>query len=1049
MHKKRNIIEWAMHYRQIVILITAVLVAFGVFALVKMNKNEFPNFTIRQGVAVAVYPGASSAEIEEQVTKPLENYIFTFKEVKKEKTKSYSRNGLSIVQIELNDDVDGADKENFWSRFKLGVQQFKLQLPSGVAAVVVNDDFGDASSLLITMESRDKTYRELADYMDRLKARLRTIESVGRLSVTGNQQEQIAIEVDTRKLSQYGIGQSVVTAALMAQGFNTTAGTQRTPAYEAPIHVASSLNMVNDVEQMVVYSGPDGHVLRVKDIASVRREYAEPTSYVTNNGKKCLVLSVEIKKGRSITEMGSDIKAVLADFQRSLPEEVSMFTITDQSQVVGDSVVDFLKELLIAIVAVIIVVVLLLPLRVALVAASTIPISIFISLGLFYAFGIELNTVTLAALIVTLGMIVDNSIVIIDNYVELLGEGKTRWEASIQSATHFFKSILTATLAISVTFFPLLLTMKGMYKDFLLLFPWGMTIVLMVSLAVAELVVPFLQFYFIKGPAGVSSQTGQTCPTGPTSQTPPPSPSILSRLQHLYDRFIDLCFRHPYGVVGIAVASVAIGVLLMARLPQKMMPTAERNQFAVEIYLPTGSSLQRTVAIADSLEHILRKDSRVVSIASFKGTASPRFQTSYAPQFGGKNYAQFIVNTRDNEATLGVLADYRMRYANAFPGAYVRFKQLSYSGEGNSVEIRLSGDNWTRLKQTADSITAIMRQNDSLILVRNDVYEPLLTTDIHLNQLRANRLGVTNAQVELAMATRYASGGIPVTTVWNGDYGIPVVLKTTRSALATTADIGDEPIPVAGGLRSVPLRQIATVKPAWEDGQIAHLNGQRTITIMADVADGPNVMAVTSDLQKRLRQDRMPTGITMAWGGEYEQANEATPQIVGGLMISIVIIFFLMLAHFRRIKTATMLLFSLSLVVFGTAMGVLIPGSAFSLTCYLGVISLMGILVRNVIIMYDYAEELRENESLTAHEAIFLSAKRRMRPIFLTSAAASMGVIPMILGGSGLWQPMGNVIFFGTIITMLFILTVMPIAYWLLESGSTARRLRSEDLEKQ
>lgn len=222
MTKKRNIVEWAMHYRQIVILITAVLVAFGVYALGKMNKNEFPNFTVRQGVVAAVYPGATVSEMEEQVTKPLEDYIFTYKEVKKAKTKSYTRNGLTIIQVELNDDVNGADKENFWSRFKLGVQQFKMSLPSGVLAVQVQDDFGDASALLITMESDEKTYRELNDYMDDLKERLRNIESVGRLNVYGGQQEQISVYVDTRKLANYGIGQSVMTSALMAKGFNTT-----------------------------------------------------------------------------------------------------------------------------------------------------------------------------------------------------------------------------------------------------------------------------------------------------------------------------------------------------------------------------------------------------------------------------------------------------------------------------------------------------------------------------------------------------------------------------------------------------------------------------------------------------------------------------------------------------------------------------------------------------------------------------------------------------------------------------------------------------------
>ena len=1038
MEKKRNIIEWAMHYRQIVVFITALLVAFGVFALDRMNKNEFPDFTVRQGVVVAVYPGESVSEMEQQVTKPLENYIFTYKEVKKAKTKSFTRDGVAIIQIELNDDINGADKENFWSRFKLGVQQFKASLPSGVLALQVQDDFGDASSLLITMESNEKTYRELNDYMDDLKERLRNIESVGRLNVYGGQHEQISVYVDTRKLAQYGIGPSVVSTALMAKGFNTTAGAQQTPRYEAPIHVDRSLNKVNDVEQMIVYSAPDGQVVRVKDIADVRREYPAPTSIVTNNGKKCIVLSVEMKKGRSITDMGEAVKKQIADFQQTLPKDVTMFTITDQSQVVHDSVVNFLKELLIAIIAVVVVVLLLMPMRVALVAASTIPVTIFISLGLFYAFGIELNTVTLAALIVTLGMIVDNSIVIIDNYMELLADGMPRWQASIQSANHFFKSILTATLAISITFFPLLLTMTGMYHDFLLFFPWGITIVLMVSLVVAELLTPFLQFYFIREPMRQRmNKDGK------------PAFSFLNLIQKYFDRLIDFCFRHPYGVMGVAVVSVVAGMGLITILPQKMMPTAERNQFAVEIYLPTGTSLTKTEAVADSLEHILRKDSRVVSIASFKGTASPRFQTAYAPQFGGKNYAQFIVNTTDDKATEAVLADYRMRYTNAFPGAYVRFKQLSYSMEGNSVELRLSGDDWQQLKHTADSVTALFRANRDLILVRNDVGEPLLTTDIHLDEQKANRLGISNALVELTMATRYSQGGIPVATVWDGDYGIPVALKTDKANHATVTDIADEPIPVAGGLKTVPLRQIAKVKPRWDDGQICHRNGRRTITVMADVVDGVNVMNKTAQLQKQLPADRMPDGVKAEWGGEYEQSNEATPQILSGLLISTVIIFFLMLGHFRKISTALLLLVSLTLVLFGTAMGVLIPGSEFSLTCYLGVISLMGILVRNAIIMYDYAEELRETEHLTAHQAIQTSAKRRMRPIFLTSAAASMGVVPMMLGGSGLWAPMGNVIFFGTIITMFFILTILPIAYWLLMSGTTKRRAKSLELEAQ
>ncbi len=1040
-NKKRNIVEAAMHYRHIVILITSCLIAFGVYGLAKMNKNEFPDFTIRQGVVVAVYPGATAEDVEEQVTKPLEDYIFTYKEVRKEKTKSFSRNGMSIIQVELNDDLE--DKDEFWSKFKHGINAFKSSLPRGVLAIQVNDDFGDTSALLITMESDDKTYREMHDYMTAMKDSLRKITSVGRMNVLGEQKEQIAVRFDADRLSKYGISEQTVAVNLLGKGFETTAGTRKGDGIDQPIYVSRTLNAVNDIEQTIVYSSPSGDVVRLKDIATVSKEFQEPSSFVTNNGHKCLVLSVEMKKGQNITEMGDDIDKKLDAFKQSLPADVKLFKITDQPHVVSASVWNFLKELLIAIVAVIIVVLLLMPVRVALVASSTIPISIFISLGLFYAFGIELNTVTLAALIVTLGMIVDNSIVIIDSYMELLGEGVPRWQASIQSANHFFRSILSATLAISVTFFPFLVTMHGSMGDFITLFPWAISLILFVSLLVAELVVPFLQFYFIRKPIKAKNSRLR---------------SFLDILQSSYNWLIDRCFNHPYITVGVGVASVIVGIIMIKQLPQRLMPTAERNQFAVEIYLPTGTSLRQTAALADSLENIIKQDDRVVSIASFKGMASPRFQAGYAPQFAGTNYAQFIVNTKDDKSTVAVLEKFRPKYENAFPGAYIKFKQLAYGTDENPVEIRLAGDDWVQLRHAADSLTEVFRKNPDLRLVRNNVNEPLPATQITLDPVLASRMGISNLGVESTMAMRYNSGGMAVGTIWEGDYGMNITLKGTRADSASLNDVANEQMPVYGGVSSVPLRQVASVNSVWHDGQIPHRNGMRCITIMAEVAQGLNATAVNTSIQEQLKDVKLPSGVSLSYGGEVESNEENMPTLVGALLIAIVIIFFILLAHFRRIATAVLLLVSLSLCLFGTAMGVWITGVDFSLTCFLGVISLMGILVRNAIIMYDYAEELRNQEGTesesgvhhpTTKEAIMTSAKRRMRPIFLTSAAASMGVIPMILGGSGLWMPMGAVICFGTIITMFFILTILPIGYWLVMSGSTRRRLASNQIEQQ
>jgi len=1036
MEKKRNIVEWAMHYRQIVILITAILVAFGIYGLVKMNKNEFPNFTVRQGIVIAAYPGVTSDEIEEQVTKPLEDYIFSYKEVKKDKTVSYSRNNMAIVQVELNDDLK--DKDEFWSKFKHGIQQFKSELPSGVYAILVNDDFGDTSSLLLTMESDDKTYWELNDYMKSLKDSLRQIESVGRLTVSGMQKEQISVIFDNAKLSQYGINDVHILQVLQSKGVITTAGIQKTDDYDIPIIVDRSINQVKNIEDVIVYNDPSGNNVRLKDVAKVKREYPEPAEMITNNGHKCLLLSVEIKPGRNITDMGNAVKAKIDAFEKTIPKDVTIFTITDQSKVVSDSVVDFLKELLIAIAAVIGVVMLLLPMRVALVAASTIPISIFISLGLFFAFGIELNTVTLAALIVTLGMIVDNSIVIIDNYMELLSQGESRWHASIKSATHFFKSILSATLAISVTFFPFLLTMKGMMHDFLLTFPWSITIVLMVSLLVAELIVPFLQFHFIRKP--IDSEL---------PQKENKRFSFLDVLQKYSDQLVNFCFRHPYGTVGTGVISVILGVLLFNCIPQRDMPYADRNQFAVEIFLPTGTSLPKTGKVADSLANILKKDKNTVSVAVFKGCSSPRFQTTYAPQIGGTNFAQLIVNTSGPKATTKMIADYRDKYADYFPSAYVKFKQLDYGAEANTIEIRLSGSNWRLLKRNADSLTQRLRLMPELILVRNDVYEPQLLDRIHLKEDEASRMGVENSMLENIMALRYNSDGYQVGSVWNGDHEIPVRIKSNKGDRSTVQDILDEMVPANGGQTWIPLRQVANVKTDLTDGQISHRNGIRTVTVMANVKTSLNGLAMTKTVQDRLENFKPSDGVNLTYGGELAEANETAPQIIAALAIAVIIIFFILLWHFKRVSTAILLLASLSLCLFGTVVGMLVMGLDFGTTCYLGVISLMGILVRNAIIMYDFAEELRTTEGITAHEAIQESAKRRMRPIFLTSAAASVGVLPMVISGSGLWVGMGIVILFGTLITMFFILSILPVAYWLLMSGSTNKRNKNLALENQ
>ena len=738
---------------------------------------------------------------------------------------------------------------------------------------------------------------------------------------------------------------------------------------------------------------------------------------------------MEMREGNNIVQMGEDVNKVLEEYEKELPDDVSIFRITDQSQVVGDSVTTFLRELLIAIIAVIIVVMLLMPLRVASVAASTIPITIFLSLLVFYACGLELNTVTLAALIATLGMIVDNSIVIIDCYMEKLDSGIDRWTAAIESAKEFFKSILSATLAISITFFPFLITSQGMINDFLQSFPWAITIILFLSLLVAVLLVPYIQYHFIH--TGFRKQ-----PKEEKKQRR----SFLTILQSSYDKLIVKCFAHPIRTMGVGLLSIVAGVVIFLSLPMKLMPFAERNQFAVEIYMPFGTALEQTAVVADSLESILRQDSRVVSVASFKGGGSPRFHTSYTPQMPGSNYAQFIVNTIGNKATEEMIAEYKDKYLNYFPNVRVRFKQLEYSEGAYPIEMRVKGNNRDSLRLAADKVKSVMSEFDGLSLVHDNWEGQLPGVSLRLKDDEMSRLGINKALLSTGLSM-HLGNGLPVTTVWDGDYPIDVVLKDGGNIEPSYEDVGNQYVSAWGGTVSVPVRQIADIEPDWHDAQIAHRNGIPSISIQSDVKEGSNAAALTKEIVKAIEKIDLPDGVDFEVGGSEETDNEMLDMILSGLFISIVVIFFILLFHFRRINMALLVLGSISLCLLGAALGIWVMGLDVSVTAVLGIVSLMGILVRNGIIMLDYADELREKEGLTVREAALHSAKRRMRPIFLTSAAASMGVIPMILGGSPLWSPMGSVVFFGTIVSMVLTVTILPVAYWLIFSRADRKSI--------
>ena len=1011
MKASNNIIAWSMRNFRISFLIVGCLFLFGGYALVHIPKQEFPEYTIRQGVVVGIYPGATTEEVEEQLAKPLEQFLMTYKEVKRRKTTSTSQNGMCYVMVELNDDVN--NKDEVWSKIKHGLASFKAQLPAGVVALTANDDFGDTSALLITLESDTRSYRELKTYMDELSDRLRRIESVSNIRPYGVQQEQISVYVDRERLAAYGIGEKVVSAALAAQGLTPTGGTVSNAETETPIHIAATLAGEQEVAEQIVWSDPDGHLLRVKDVARVVREYDDPESYIRNNGHRCVLLSMEMLAGNNIVEYGEEVDGVLHRFiEEVLPGDVSVQRIADQAKVVGDSVRSFLRDLFISMAIIIVVMMLLFPFRSALVAAITIPVSTFISVGIMHLCGIPLNTVTLAALIVVLGMIVDNSIVVIDGYLDYLRRGYSRWFAAVESAREFFPSLLLATVCICMIFYPLLFTMTGMFRDFLNFFPWTITINLMVSLLLAVLIIPFLEILII--PAVQPRREGKV--------------AFTDRVQTLYSRVLAWTFRHGWLTISMGIASVVIALVIVPQLKFRMVPFADRDQFAVEIYLRPDTPVGRTAEVADSVFRVLRADGRVKSVTSFVGCSSPRFQMSYAPQIAGKNYAQFIVNTTSADDTEEILDCYADSWADRFPEAYVKFKQLDYQNVP-SLEFRFYGENLDSLHTAAERLMARMREMPELMWVHSDYEEPRMIAGVSLDPVTASQLGITRTTAAANLAL--ASGDVAVGAVWEGDYKLPVVLKNDdRNGERSLADIEDTYVSSLVPGVSVPLRQIADIEPRWSETRIVHRNGVRCISVSADLKRGENAMRMTSKIRNILDNELvLPAGVTPEIGGAREFDAETIPPIASGLGISLVIIFFFILVNFRKFGISLVIMAAMSLCLFGAMLGLWIAGFTIGLTSVLGFITLLGMIVRNVILMYQHAEDKRKACHWTARLAAYDAGKRRMVPIFLTTATTAVGVIPMMLDGNSYWAPVGVTIFAGGIGSLILVVTILPVLY--------------------
>lgn len=1019
-----NPVRASLRFPQVTLVLTAMLFIGGVMEFLTMPRREDPKITIRTGLVIAAYPGATAEEVESQVTHKIEERLFRFEEVRREKTYSTSRNGLVIINVELNKSVKNSDQ--FWSKLRLDMAQLKqAELPSGVRGPIVDSDFGDTVAALIAVKGGNYGYRELKDYAQRVESAIRTIPAASKIKRIGDQKESLEVTGSWERISQYGVDPRKVEQAL--QGRNTINFGGRIPSGSSklPIEANGPFQTEEQIRQIMVDVSPAGQPIYLGDLANVKRVYKDPDEYARMGGEPTILLSVEMHEGNNIVEFGKQLHQTLAQMQNQLPPDVQLEFVADQPRVVSERVHDFTREFGIAILSVILVTLVLLPMRVALVSAVAIPVTVSVTFGMLNAAEIELHQVSIAGLIVVLGMVVDDAIVIADNYVELLDHKVPIADACWRCASEMAVPVLAATLTIIASFLPLLL-LSGACGEFIRALPIAVAVALSVSFVVAMMLTPMINGAFIK--RGLHD---------PSAEQKGKKPTALDYMQRYYNQIIAWAMHHRKKVLIAAVISFVAGIGILSLVRQQFFPLAERDQFVLDVWLPEGTRIEATDATVRRIEAVLNKEGDVHNYTSFLGSSFPRFYYNVNPVPTSSNFAQILVNTRTVKGTPKLVEHLREQLPSVVPEAKVFTKELQQGDVMEApVEVRIVGDDLNTLRTIGDQVQNILNHTPGAIYVHTDWHEDQMLAGVDMRQEVANRLGFTNTTIANELAGSF--DGETVSTFWEGDRDVDIDLRLDSAQRQTFQNISDTYMlsPITGA--RVPVNAMASLSPRWHPGRIVRRNGVRTLTVRA-FPDGERLGSqILTDAKDKIGNLQLPRGYRIEYGGEDENQRETFGEMRVALGISLLLIFLILLLQFRKLSDALIVMAAFPLALPGAALGLFITHNPFGFTAFIGVISLGGLVVRNSIILVDYIHE-RMKHGVGLEEATLEAGERRLRPIFLTTMAAAVGVTPMILSRSSMWSPLASVIAFGLLGSMFFTLVVIPVLFVVVNTKKVAK----------
>ena len=1018
-----NLTQIALENNRVTIVVLLVVALLGLVGYQTMPRDSMPPYTIRVASVVASFPGAGPERVESLITSKIEEVAQELPELKT--VASESRPGLSVVSVALKQEVPPEELQAVWDRLRRKIETIRSDLPEGIYGPKVKDDgVGVVYGIVIGLTGDGFTFAELETYAKDLRDDLIKLPDAAEVRISGIQEERIYLQFNDARLAELGLSAQKIKNSIASTNIVFSGGEVSLEDERLVLEPTGSYADLDDLGRTLIAVGKDGSVY-LGDVTRIVRAYETPQQRLVKiNGQPGLSLSVALSEGANIIKLGKEIDQLVALHQARLPLGITLNRVASQDFEVEKSVANFTNNLLQSVTIVLLSMLIFLGLRTGLVVASLIPMTIVATLFIMGVLDVGLNQVSLAALIMALGMLVDNAIVVSEAIVVKMEKGTDAKEAAIESARELAVPLLVSSLTTSAAFLSFFLAASIMGEMMGPLFS-VITIALLSSWLLSLTMVTLLAVFFIR----VKQQASQS-----------EKSTFIERLNGQYKELLLRALARPYSFMGIIAGLFVLSLLGFGFLPFIFFPDSERNLLTVNLNLPLGTKIETTTArverlesyIADSLLVSKNRQRGVTDWATFVSEGPPPYDLGYQAGEANSGYAHMLLNTSSGDDNQWVIDHLDAFCFRSFPDAEIRVSRLAGGGGGSDMAVRITGPDPNELFGLADRIKQKLNEISSAQNIADDWGPKIKKVVVDIDQSKTQNAGLTNQDIALSLQT--ALTGFNTGAFREGDQSLPIVLRNESSQDVDVRQLESINLYAQGSGKNVPLGQVAQIVPQWQLAKIKRRDLYRTLTVTCDAKSGFTAQDITDEFIPWLEEDSKSwqQGYRYELGGESEQSSEAMSAVVAKLPLSGFIILALLIVQFNSFRKTFIVLSTIPLGLIGVIVGLIVFRSFFGFFAFLGLISLAGIVINNAIVLIDRIQTELDRSGEKPIEAIVAAAQQRFRPILLTTCTTTLGLIPLYLGGGLMWEPMAVAIMvgllFATVITLLFV----PVLYKIL-----------------